>query len=146
MPLSIRRAQAADLDAVLAVEAAWTTTPHWTRRQFESELSSPRSLFLAAFDDLVLAGYAVAWTVDVELQVLDVAVRPAMARRGVGRLLLGELYREARAAGCRRATLEVSDANAPARALYASEGFVVVGRRPNYYNDRSDAILMDRPM
>ncbi|MFA6029763.1 MAG: ribosomal protein S18-alanine N-acetyltransferase [Elusimicrobiota bacterium] len=146
MPIAIRRAQAADLDAVLAVESSWATTPHWTRRQFESELASPRSLFFVALDDLLLAGYAVAWTVDVELQVLDVAVRPELARRGTGRRLLDALYREGRAAGCLRATLEVSASNGPASALYASEGFVVVGRRPNYYNDRSDAILMDKPL
>jgi ribosomal protein S18 acetylase RimI-like enzyme len=40
-------------------------------------------------------------------------------------------------------TLEVSAANAPAQALYLSEGFAVVGRRPKFYNDGSDAVLMD---
>jgi ribosomal protein S18 acetylase RimI-like enzyme len=37
----------------------------------------------------------------------------------------------------------VSDKNAGARAFYEALGLRVVGRRPKFYNDGSDAVLMD---
>ncbi|MBI5243530.1 MAG: ribosomal protein S18-alanine N-acetyltransferase [Elusimicrobia bacterium] len=149
MSASIRPACAADLDAVLEIEAAWPTTPHWPRRQFEAELSElglKRSVFLVAEDDLAVAGYAAAWLVQDEVQILSIAVHGGMARRGVGRLLLDAVLEAAKAAGCRRATLDVSERNAPARGLYESSGFAAVGRRPGYYDDGSDALLMDKPL
>ena len=140
----IRKACAADLDAVLAIEGSWKTTPHWTRRQFESELGSPRSLFLVAEADLAVLGYAVAWLVGDEAQVLTVAVHPGAARRGIARKTVDFLLDEALKSGCRKATLEVSEANEGARSLYESMGFAAVGRRPGFYPDGSTAVLMDK--
>jgi ribosomal-protein-alanine N-acetyltransferase len=38
--------------------------------------------------------------------------------------------------------LEVSEVNAPARALYARAGAEEVGRRRRYYSDGSDALVL----
>lgn len=141
--MNFRRARPADLDGVLAIEGAWPTTPHWTRRQFEAEVYGPGSLFLVAEDAEGLAGYAVVWKVPPEAQLLDIAVAPARARRGVARELLQAVSIMARGLGCVVMTLEVSERNAAARALYEKVGFRVVGRRPKFYNDGSDAVLMD---
>jgi len=141
--MNFRRARLADLDGVLAIEGSWKTTPHWTRRQFEAEVYGPASLFLVAEDDKGLAGYAVVWNVPPEAQLLNIAVAPARARKGVARELLQALSILARGMGCVVMTLDVSERNAPARALYAKLGFRVVGRRPKFYNDGSDAVLMD---
>ena len=50
--------------------------------------------------------------------------------------------------GSRAATmfLEVSEANAPARALYRRLGFAEVGRRPRYYDDGGDALVLRLPL
>lgn len=45
--------------------------------------------------------------------------------------------------GAKRVTLEVSAANARARNFYARAGAKIVGRRAKFYNDGSDAVLMD---
>ena len=145
----LRPALEEDLDSILAVEGAWESTPHWTREQFALELGSERSLFLAAeggAQGRAVEGYAVAWVVEAEAQVLSLAVHPAHARRGTGRALLRELLARARARGCSVATLEVSERNAAARRLYESEGFHETGRRPRFYPDGSDAVLMDKPL
>jgi ribosomal-protein-alanine N-acetyltransferase len=42
--------------------------------------------------------------------------------------------------------LEVAPGNAAARALYASAGYAEVGRRPRYYPDGSDALLLARAL
>jgi ribosomal-protein-alanine N-acetyltransferase len=55
---------------------------------------------------------------------------------------------EARAAadGARTMFLEVAPENFAARALYASAGYTEVGRRPRYYPDGSDALVLARPL
>jgi ribosomal-protein-alanine N-acetyltransferase len=40
--------------------------------------------------------------------------------------------------------LEVAEANAAARALYAAAGFAEVGRRRRYYADGGDALVLRR--
>ncbi|HVE11958.1 MAG TPA: ribosomal protein S18-alanine N-acetyltransferase [Elusimicrobiota bacterium] len=142
MPV-LRPAREEDLDALAAIEKLWPTAPGWSRAQFAEELGRAGSVLLVA-DDGGAVGYACMWLVAGEAQVLNIAVAPAAARRGVGRALLAALLERAR--GAARATLEVSEPNLAARRLYEGAGFRVVGRRAKYYNDGSDAILMDKDL
>lgn len=142
-PSEIRPARPADLDQVLAIESAWETTPHWTRAQFEEELASEKSSFFVLERGGLILGYAVFWEVPPEAQLLTIAVSPESAGRGLGKLLLGRLIETARSGGLRKVTLEVSERNEKAVRLYARAGFSVVGRRPKFYNDGADAVLMD---
>jgi GNAT superfamily N-acetyltransferase len=57
------------------------------------------------------------------LNIHDFAVRPEHQGRGIGRLLMDEVERAARAAGCCKITLEVRADNARARRLYSTCGF-----------------------
>ena len=63
------------------------------------------------------------------LNVHDLAVLPAYRGQGVGRALLAEAEKQARARGCCKLTLEVQDDNTRARSLYERFGFAdfVVG-------------------
>lgn len=137
--MSVRKARESDVCGVLALEGAWETTPHWTRKQFQSELSAPGSVFLVAERSDKLLGFAIARRYPPNLEVLDIAV--AVPRQGIGRELFEALKHEA--AGCSTLTLEVSARNATARAFYAALGLRVVGSRPKFYNDGADAVLMD---
>jgi ribosomal-protein-alanine N-acetyltransferase len=59
--------------------------------------------------------------------------------------MLREILTAARGAGARRMFLEVRPSNTAALALYASEGFVEIGRRPRYYrvrDGREDAVIL----
>ena len=65
--------------------------------------------------------------------------------RGLGRELLRALVRLAGDRGAQRVFLEVRPSNTPALALYHSEGFNEIGRRPRYYpaaQGREDALVM----
>lgn len=53
----------------------------------------------------------------------DFAVLPSHRGRGIGRAVLAELERRARARGCAKITLEVHDTNEGAKRLYEAEGF-----------------------
>lgn len=133
---------AAHLDAILAIEAeAFAGRDPWSRSAFEHELLAPQSLWRVALEGEVVAGYAGGWVVMDELHILNLAIAAVSRRRGGGRALLGALLAAARERGCRRATLEVREANAPARALYESAGFRAEGRRARYYANGEDAVI-----
>ena len=58
-------------------------------------------------------------------------------------MLLRALLAQAAARGVHDVFLEVRADNPVAQALYASEGFLEVGRRPRYYQpDDVDAVVM----
>ncbi|MFJ8945751.1 GNAT family N-acetyltransferase [Streptomyces sp. NPDC102395] len=82
-------------------------------------------------------------------QIQGLAVADEARGRGVGRALLRAAVEEARRRGARRLTLRVLGHNAPARALYASEGFVVEGVLPQEFLLRGeyvDDVFMGRPL
>jgi len=77
-------------------------------------------------------------------EILSVAVRDDWRRCGVGRALVERALEETRRAGLAMVQLEVRAANRDAVTLYRAVGFVVVGRRPRYYRNGEDALLMTR--
>ncbi|MGW6570349.1 N-acetyltransferase family protein [Streptomyces sp. NPDC054975] len=82
-------------------------------------------------------------------QIQGLAVAESARGRGVARALLRAAMTEARRQGARRITLRVLGHNAPARALYASEGFVVEGVLPGeFFLDGAyvDDVLMGRSL
>jgi ribosomal protein S18 acetylase RimI-like enzyme len=54
----------------------------------------------------------------------DLFVRPAFRRKGVGRALLRELFRECRRRGCKSVQVEVAPGNVPALGLYTAFGLL----------------------
>ena len=113
---------------------------HWSREAYAAEAERAGSIFLIA-DDGAVTGYAVARVVEDAAELLDLAA--AADGRGTGRALWAALAAAARARGAVKLTLEVSSANSRALLFYKRAGARVVGRRPKFYNDGSDAILMD---
>ena len=70
----------------------------------------------------------------------------AARRKGLARRLVAALEARARDAGARVCFLEVRASNAAARALYSGLGYTVSGRRPTYYKDGEEAVLMRRDL
>lgn len=92
-------------------------------------------------------GFAEYVVVTDECQLFNLAVAPEVQGAGLGRYLLRRVLVEARRAGCRQCFLEVRQSNDAAIGLYISEGFVLTGRRKQYYpplggdTRREDALL-----
>jgi ribosomal-protein-alanine N-acetyltransferase len=80
--------------------------------------------------------------IDHELEILDVAVDSSHRRKGFATLLLQSVLHLAKQRGAQEFFLEVRDSNDAALALYRKFGFVVTGRRPNYYRDSNEAALL----
>lgn len=134
--LAVRPARPDDLGAVAAIGRR-AFAAGWSLEALVSELDRPDSIFLVVPDQ----GYALARVVDAECRLLDLAA--GEDGKGAGRALLAALALAAKARGCARLTFEASAANARALAFYAKAGAKVVGRRPKFYHDGSDAVLLD---
>ena len=81
-----------------------------------------------------------------EAEVLQVAVEPAARRGGLGSRLLRAGEAAAIEGGATRCFLEVREGNVAARELYARAGYEEVGRRPGYYRDGEDALVLARDL
>lgn len=141
----LREMVEADLDAVVAIESEWSPTP-WSRATFRNELAiafSRSTVVVAPASPGEVWGYLVRWFVAGDVRLLALAVRRDRRRRGLGRWMLDALLEEARKGNAACVTLEVAAENHAARALYASRGFCVVGRRGDYYGAGRDALLFD---
>ena len=145
--LALRPMQEADLAAVLEIEASAFPTP-WSRRAFETELRTAWSIATVAVEAAAtprprVIGYACAWHVADEMQLLNVAVHPARRRLGVGKILVRDVVRCAGERGVRSVLLEVRVANVPAQRLYGRLGFRGMGIRRGYYGPGQDGLLME---
>ncbi|MCR2817898.1 ribosomal protein S18-alanine N-acetyltransferase [Microbacterium sp. zg.Y1090] len=145
MSAGVRTATVADLGAIMALERAAFPTDAWSETAMRAEIASPHGRYLALEEAGVLVGYAglraPAGAKDADVQTIAVAA--AARGRGYGRTLLRALLTEAASRGAAEVFLEVRADNPVAAALYASEGFTELGRRPRYYQpDDVDAVVM----
>ena len=139
MKITIRKAKADDLRALVAIEEDSFVRPHWDAGSF------------LKFDCVVaelegrIAGFLVSREIfpshngiKAEREILNIAVAPVHRRMGVATLLLQHERGN-------NAThyLEVRESNSGAQALYRKLGFAEIGRRPEYYDfPRETAIVM----
>jgi ribosomal-protein-alanine N-acetyltransferase len=142
----IRDLGPADLDGVMAIEEVSFPSP-WSRTLFAEEIGRGFSDAIVVVEEPgdSVAGYAICWTVGEESHLLNIAVRPDVRKRGVGRSLLKECLRRSVHAGGRRIILEVRPSNDLAIRMYLQEGFHFVGIRKGYYTDTGeDAVVLSR--
>lgn len=140
---SLRALHESDLNAVMVVEERGYPFP-WTRGIFVDCLRAGYPA-LAVEEDGLLVGYAVMSIAADEAHLLNLCIDPLNQSRGKGRRLLRAMVELARDRRAQRIFLEVRPSNAPALALYHSEGFNEIGRRPRYYpatEGREDALVM----
>ncbi|MFI9773875.1 GNAT family N-acetyltransferase [Streptomyces sp. NBC_01003] len=141
----IRFARLDDEDGLARLDrAAWSTLhavqpkPLPPYDPFFSERFGPRDHLVAELDGR-LAGYVrIAYPTSLAAnthvrQIQGLAVAAEARGAGVGRALVRAAVEHARKAGARRMTLRVLGHNAPARALYESEGFTVEGVLPEEF-------------
>lgn len=141
--IAVRRAEADDVEAVAALAQSRPYTAKWSARELAHELDRLDSVFVVGDEHGKLQGYALARVVERECRLLDLAAVLDGRGRGRGRALMSALTLTAKARGCVKISFEVSAANERALSFYVKAGAHVVGRRLKFYNDGSDAVLMD---
>jgi [ribosomal protein S18]-alanine N-acetyltransferase len=150
MTWQLRRAGEADLDAIMAIETATFPADAWAPSLMRDELRSPHTYYLvaervAAPHEVEGYGGVLAPRGGEQADIQTIAVAETARRRGLGRTILLALLAEAARRGAQQTFLEVRVDNPSAQALYESEGFETVGRRPRYYQPEGvDALVMRR--
>lgn len=114
----------------------------WPIECYERELKNDAAVYLVMELDGQLVGYAGAWMLFEDMEVVNIAIAPDRRGQHLGHQLFWHLMDLGRQRGCTFCTLEVRFDNESALALYKSFGFKPVGRRKNYYQGQFDAILM----
>jgi len=132
------------IDAVHDLEASLFPADAWSREQFWSELAQPTRSYVVAMDGDVVAGYAGVFCLPPDADIQTVGVDAERQGRGIARRMLDTLLADVDAAGATHTMLEVRAGNDAALALYHRLGFVEISRRPRYYSDGVDAIIMRR--
>ncbi|RKP52734.1 ribosomal protein S18-alanine N-acetyltransferase [Trinickia fusca] len=135
----------ADLDEVAAVERDAYEFP-WSRGNFEDSLRNGYFGVCMRHVTGTLIGYCVLMPVVDEMHLLNLCVAPQVQGTGAGLALLREAVRMTRGKGLAGLLLEVRPSNTRAVRLYERFGFIMIGRRKNYYparhRSREDAIVM----
>jgi ribosomal-protein-alanine N-acetyltransferase len=83
------------------------------------------------------------WILYDEAHITTIGVSPEYRGRGLGELLLIDVFEQAVARNAEWVTLEVRVSNSSAQALYEKYGFTRQGVRRRYYSDNGeDAYIM----
>jgi ribosomal-protein-alanine N-acetyltransferase len=144
--MNIRPMTSADISAVVDVDTCAGILLPWTGAAYARELQNPAAFCWVAEVEERLAGSLTLWSVVGEGEIANVAVHPDFWRQGIGRALLQTALAQAAELGLARVMLEVRESNQAAQSLYLGFGFVEDGRRPRYYSNGEDAILMSKVM
>ncbi|HEY4555053.1 MAG TPA: ribosomal protein S18-alanine N-acetyltransferase [Lysobacter sp.] len=140
---TLRPMRESDVDAVHAIEVRAYPFP-WTAGIFRDCLRAEYPCWVLVDDGRVIGYFLMSLAAD-EAHLLNICVAPEAQGAGHGRRMLRAAVQLARGRA-QRIFLEVRPSNTGAIALYFSEGFNEIGRRPRYYpaanNGREDALVM----
>jgi ribosomal-protein-alanine N-acetyltransferase len=146
--LIIRPMRQDDLEQVGEIDRVSFSMP-WPKKAFQYELNdNPRSTLWVAEANTPgrknqIVGVIVSWLIIDEVHIATLAIHPNHRGKGIAQRLILAALQDAVKKGAHQATLEVRTNNIPAQELYRSFGFIVVGRRVQYYRDNNeDALIM----
>ncbi|KAA1422050.1 ribosomal-protein-alanine N-acetyltransferase [Nocardioides humilatus] len=142
----MRRAALGDIDAIVDLEETAFPADPWSSVLIEEAVAGllPTTTFLVAEIAARWVGYAAVSVVQDVAELQRIATVVAARRTGVADALIDAVDAHAGERGAERLLLEVREANVAARALYAGAGFTEIARRPRYYRDGTDAIVLER--
>ena len=138
---------AAHAAQVAQMESRVMGSDAWNEHMVADELfRADRTWWAACTEGDALIGYAGGLVIDGDVQILKVGVDPAWRRRGIARELLSRVASDARDLGAQTCSLEVRVGNDGAQAFYRALDFHELGKRPRYYSDGEDALIMQGPL
>ena len=132
-----------DLSALRTLEKACFPIDAWPLIDLIGVLSLPNVVRLKAITDARLVGFIagdcrpskdLAW-------IATIGVLPTHQRQGIAAALLTACEDQLEVS---RIRLSVRQGNNPAISLYKSFGYQQVGIWPNYYQDKTDAIVFEK--
>ncbi len=146
LTLSYRAATSEDaalfLELERKIEVPRLYAPADSIEQATKEIAESK-LFFVIVDGHAIGTVAYRMRPGGDAYLSNLAVDPAFHRRGIARHALRFFFQACE--GAARYSLVTHPENAPALALYQSEGFAVEDRLENYFGDGEPRLLLGKP-
>lgn len=144
----VRRALAADLGPLLALEEATFDTDRISRAQWRRHVAGKTAtvLVIGAAGHIDAAAVVCYRRNSRAARLYSLAVHRDARGRQLGARLLAAVEADARARGCTAMRLEVHVRNTAAIALYEHRGYVRGERLARFYEDGADAFRYAKPL
>lgn len=143
----IREAEEKDVPAIYDI-GCLCFSDAWRRETVRHDLmENEHSFYLVAEEDGFITGYGCFWFILGEGQLVNIGVRPANRRQGIGRRILERGIEEARIRAMQTMFLEVRVSNLSAQKMYETFGFKNLGLRKSVYDmPIEDGYVMERAL
>ncbi len=112
----------------------------WSINSIQREINQKRIIIIKDNDSIL--GYCIFMIASDEGEILRIAVKENMRKRGIGKKLIISAISEMKNKGCNSVFLEVRASNSAALQLYKSTGFEEIGVRKGYYADNNEDALL----
>lgn len=114
----------------------------WSEEQFLEDIRNKQSEYLLLQETEILGFLGYHQFLD-EMEIFNLVIDRSQTKKGYGSQLLKELVKLAQEEQIAQILLEVRVSNLSAQNLYLSNGFEVVARRKDYYQQPiEDALIM----
>ena len=139
--ISIRRAEDEDIDGILRILDGCPKIA-WSESQVREEFQGKGKFPMVGFRDGVMVGFCFIRTVDDTAELLLIATKAQVRRKGYASEIAHEMQQELTTLGIKEVFLEVRKSNLAAVHLYQALGYTQFAVRPKYYRSPiEDAIL-----
>lgn len=139
-----RKADPTDLPIIVAIEHLSFSSDVFKERQFKYLLASPNAHFVVAVTNQQVVGYLILLRRkgSKRLRIYSLAIAPQFRGMGIAQHLLNYAKEHGRQQQMEIINLEVREDNHNAISLYTKEGFVLKGKRENYYQPGIHGLIM----
>ena len=146
MDLKLSKMSIEDLKSIKNVLASEFDN-FWSYDVLEEELECDNSyVIVAKVDENVIVGFAGLKVILDEADIMNIVVKKDFRHNGIGSVLLENLINYYKDLNLKTITLEVNENNLSAIRLYDKFSFDKLGIRKNYYDGKSDAIIMSKKL
>ena len=125
-------------------ELDYKSIKHWNQNQWEKELENVYVTAMGLYLNNTIIGICVFHKIFDEAEIRYLSVDPNYKRRGLGKKLIYDIFKECKNENIKRIFLEVSINNKQALSFYDYLGFETIGIRKKYYKDGADALLKEK--
>lgn len=146
MDLKLSKMSIEDLKSIKNVLAS-DFDNFWSFDVLEEELECDNSyVIVAKVDENTIVGFAGLKVILDEADIMNIVVKKDFRHNGIGSILLENLINYSTDLNLKTITLEVNENNLSAIRLYDKFSFDKLGIRKNYYDGKSDAIIMSKKL
>lgn len=144
----IRPATAADIDALVALEAGFPAEDRFDRRTWRRLMAGKTAILVSESErDGLLAAAVMLYRQGARTaRLYSLTVSPEARGKGLARQLLAACEADAAARGASAVRLEVRASNSSALRLYEAGGYRVIATLESYYPDGEAALRMEKSL